>query len=445
MTDLRRRKISKKKGSSSTKKQQQASSLPSTVKERSEDPSTSTAAKDTPPHGQCHGNQVLTIWDVVKENPFIFITLVAVMIPYIFYNIYLFVCLQHPEIMSVATMGFLHPRPAVKISDPRQVLILGTISSGTTQVSFDLKKKLSLEIGHENAETNWSFVRDGTVSWFHGIRYIPRPGIDTREFKDDAEKGEALFKSVVNDLCRELHPSMGFHPFMFRSGKCNLRQKWNPCWRDECRNILESEWGCGLRHSSDNDGSDTNTCETPYLKILLQVRHPLRTIESLVTKFCIKGVDGEVQPAFLTFTSVLFPQHEFSGMSCIESAGYYVDEYNSAMAAAKERGYFDDMFHVEEVTPCAVAQLAGFMENDVLFAANRDYVVNICNDEDSEANKAFKSKANLYNKGQLSLDWDDLLGGRHGSKKKAGDRDLQKRIKKLAVKLGYLEGTVSTS
>ena len=442
MADLRRRKISKKKGSSLTKKQQQAS-VPSssTIKDAFKDPSTT---KDTP-NGQC---QVHTFWGVVKENPFISITMVAFMIPYIFYNTYLFVCLQHPEIISVASMGFLYPRPAVKITDPRQVLIIGTISSGTTQVYHDLKKKLRLEIGHENAETSWSFVRDGTVSWFHGIRYIPRPGIDTIEFKDDAEKGEALFESVVNDLCRELHPSMGFHPFMFRSGKCNLRQAWNPCWRDECRDILENEWGCGLRNSSDNRDSDSHSntsCETPYRKILLQVRHPLRTIESLVTKFCINGVEGEVQPAFLTFTSVLFPQHDFSGMSCIESAGYYVTEYSSAMVAAKERGYFDDMFHVEEVTPCAVAQLAGFMENDVLFAANRDIVVNICNDEDSEANKAFKSKANLYNKGQLSLDWDDLLGGRHGSKKKADDHDLQKRVKKLAVKLGYLEETVSTS
>ena len=104
-----------------------------------------------------------------------------------------------------------------------------------------------------------------------------------------------------------------------------------------------------------------------------------------------------------------------------------------------------DSSPVKRAVKDEMVQLAGFMENDVLFAANRDIVVNICNDEDSEANKAFKSKANLYNKGQLSLDWDDLLGGRHGSKKKADDHDLQKRVKKLAVKLGYLEETVSTS
>ena len=30
-------------------------------------------------------------------------------------------------------------RPAVKVTDLRQVLIVGTISSGTKQVSYDLK------------------------------------------------------------------------------------------------------------------------------------------------------------------------------------------------------------------------------------------------------------------------------------------------------------------
>ena len=52
------------------------------------------------------------------------------------------------------------------------------MSSGTTQMAHGLTSKLGLEIGHENSETKWSFVRDGTVSWFHGIRFLPRPGID---------------------------------------------------------------------------------------------------------------------------------------------------------------------------------------------------------------------------------------------------------------------------
>ena len=96
-------------------------------------------------------------------------------------------------------MGIVQPRPAVHLTDPRQVLIVGTISSGTSQVANDLKNKLGLEIGHENAVASWSFVRDGTVSWFHGIRYIPRPGIDNNaenNFVDDRNILEGKLLSI---------------------------------------------------------------------------------------------------------------------------------------------------------------------------------------------------------------------------------------------------------
>ena len=43
---------------------------------------------------------------------------------------------------------------------------------------------------HENAEASWSFVRDGTVSWFHGIRYIARPGMDTNVKTNNNAGGE---------------------------------------------------------------------------------------------------------------------------------------------------------------------------------------------------------------------------------------------------------------
>jgi len=375
---------------------------------------------------------------MIKESPFIMIT-IAIMTLYTLHNLYLFLFLQHPDAIALATAGILRPRPAVQLTDPRQVLIVGSISSGTTQVSADLKEQFGLEIGHENAESSWSFVRDGTVSWFHGIRYIPRPGIDTneKEYKNEPEKGERLFQAVVHHLCHILRPNMGFHPFMYRSDRCSLRQKWDSCWRSECVDIVRSEWGCGLQKNSSSGASPPRSCETPFQRTLHQVRHPLRTIESLVTKFCISGVEGDVQPDFLAFASVLFPQYDFSDLSCIEAAGYYTVEYNNALIDAKDDGNLDDRFHVEEVTPCSVAGLAGFMDQDALHAPNIGKVSAICKDENSEANELMTSSKNLYNKGQLSLDWDDLLGGIHGSSKKEGDRDLQKQVKKLTQKLGY--------
>jgi len=111
-----------------------------------------------------------------KDYPIIAITTI-VMLPYALYNVYLYLHLQRPDLLTTASMGLYRPRlPAIQLHDPRQVLIVGTISSGTSQVTADLKRMLNLEIGHENSETKWSFVRDGTLSRFHGIRYIPRLG-----------------------------------------------------------------------------------------------------------------------------------------------------------------------------------------------------------------------------------------------------------------------------
>ena len=309
-------------------------------------------------------------------------------------------------------------------------------------MAHDLSSKLSLEIGHENSETNWSFVRDGTVSWFHGIRFLPRPGIDDTSISLEIElpsktvkvEGEQLFDYAVALLCMELRPNMGFHPFMFRDTMCYRRQSWESCWKHECKDLLESEWGCALK--------DSPTCTTPYHKILHQVRNPLTTVESLITKFCIDGVDGKVQPPFLAFASALFPQHDFSKYSCIEASGYYLYEYNKAMLSAVKKGLINETFHVEGSTPCEVAKIAGFLNPPAQEGYQqqiKDHLLEVCGSEDSEVNQPMVSTKNKVNKGQLSLEWDDLLGGKHGSQKKDGDRDLQQRLTQMAKELGYDE------
>uniref|UniRef100_A0A6U2SY92 Uncharacterized protein n=1 Tax=Leptocylindrus danicus TaxID=163516 RepID=A0A6U2SY92_9STRA len=238
---------------------------------------------------------------------------------------------------------------------------------------------------------------------------------------------------------------MGFHPYMFRDGGgCSLRQSWDACWKNECKNMLKREWGCALRRKISSTGDDDygsdkkhNACDTPFQKNLLQVRHPLRTMESLVAKFCIGGVEGSVQPAFVAFMNALFPQHNFLNMSCIEAAGNYVVEYNEAMITAQSQGYLDENFHVEDMTPCDVAELAGFVDESALHVSSRDLVLKACSDVGGKALQLMKSTENSYNKGLVSLDWDDLSGGKHGSRKKERDRNLQKRVKKLARNLGY--------
>jgi hypothetical protein len=392
------------------------------------------------------------------------------MVPYSLYMGYLYVCLQKSEWLASAAaslsacgLGSLVKsailRPSLEVSDARQFLIVGTMSSGTTQVAHDLASHLKLEIGHDNSETKWSFVRDGTISWFHGIRFLERPGIDNTSATVDLEltlppsmtevegatqivtlEGEQLFGYLVNVMCQELHPNMGFHPFMFRDSQCSMRQSWDSCWRQECRNLLNQEWGCALREADADDADDA--CTTPYRKILHQFRNPLKTVESLVTKFCIGGVDGELQPAFEVFAKSLFAQYDFSKLSCVEASGYYVYEYNQAILSAKEEGLIDASFKVEGATPCEVAKLAGFLEiSGVGYQQRiRDHLMNFCGWEapaDNEANQPMVSTKNKYNQGQLSLEWDDLLGGKHGSKKNEGDPDLQQKLKQMARDLGY--------
>lgn len=81
--------------------------------------------------------------------------------PYALYLVYLYLHLQS---------GLL--RPVVADAGIRQVLIVGSQSSGTSQLAAGLQE-LGLEVEHEHSDARWAFCRDGTVSWFHGIRFLP--------------------------------------------------------------------------------------------------------------------------------------------------------------------------------------------------------------------------------------------------------------------------------
>ena len=398
MGSLRRRKTAKK--SDSTKEEQSTSSdqaKPPTTEEEEEHWTT-----------------------VIREHwmfPIFFIS-VVILTPYCLYVAYLYLVLQRPELLF-----FLPLRPAVNETDPRQLLIVGTMSSGTSQVAHDLQKQLQLEVGHENADTAWNFVRDGTVSWFHGIRFL-----DT--FANDDEAFNTRRRSF-STICVKHWQAMGFHPSMYRQGTCSTRSKeWSPCWMRECLRVLHREWGCGLRE----DG-----CVTPFAVALWQTRHPLRTMESLVTKFCIGGLSGKTQPSFVKFAGALFPQHDFAGMSCVEAAGYYVVEYCHAMLTAMENGAISARYKVEEASPCLIAKLAGFGDpKTAIYPAHTKRLQAICESPNlHSAKEPMLSTKFAVNKGQLTLDWDDLLGDKHGSTRKQGDSKLRDLVKNLCQQLDY--------
>lgn len=59
----------------------------------------------------------------------------------------------------------------LQVHEEKQVLILGTMGSGTAQMSRELAR-LGMEVGHEASDSVNEPCRDGTISWAHAIRFL---------------------------------------------------------------------------------------------------------------------------------------------------------------------------------------------------------------------------------------------------------------------------------
>ncbi|KAL7551078.1 hypothetical protein ACHAWF_015776 [Thalassiosira exigua] len=384
----------------------------------------------------------MTVWEVLTRHPLIRVGK-FVAAPYLLYLGWFYFQLQHPEYLSKMTGGLIQLRPAVYGTDtPRQVLIVATPGSGTVQVmtpdftpthqmTSTLRSQLSLEIGHETSDAAWAFTRDGTISWFHGIRFLQEP-------KESKDRLESFTKICNSDI--ETHSNMGFHPAMYGppQNKCSYRSKWDDCWKRECFVSLFKEWGCGI----------AKNCGIKFAKNVHQVRNPMNTLESLVVKYCVGGIDGTVADPFLTYASALFPSHDFSEDSCIEATGTFMVMYLEAMMKARLRGDIDSFYRIEDSSACDVAKAAGLLSDNefelstVVYEPNNLRINSICNNYNATARKAVEQKLNKVNKNQVQLGWKDLWGGMHGSKRKDGDRALEGRVKNMFAAFKYDESTV---
>ena len=100
---------------------------------------------------------------------------------------------------------------------------------------------------------------------------------------------------------------------------------------------------------------------------LLQLRHPLRTMESLAAKFCPPDDDlaGAFKPPhvdFLETAAALWPERtDWNTSGCVDALGWYVALYTRDMLAAKDAGFIADAYRVEETPPCEVASRAGLL------------------------------------------------------------------------------------
>lgn len=403
-------------------------------------------------------NEEESLYDTFRNHSFFnfFIITIFVVFPYMLNLSYYYVFLQHPEILTYLTLGLMTVRPAVSVTDERQVLIVGSISSGTVQISHELNSKLSLEIGHETTDSEWAFVRDGTVSWFHGIRFMKKPS-DEKEYVQS-----------IMDICdyNKDKKNMGFHPGMYRPPKnnCSYREEWSECWKTECIQIVSSEWGCGL----------DNTCEINFRRNVHQVRNPLHTIESLVAKFCKLEVtdtstltsaekkgegEGEqsqtrnnnessdssttintsknetMDASFISFANAMFHEsHDFrDSSSCLEAASNFVLLYTQSLIDARvDGGHLDGFYRIEDSSVCDVAKVAGLYNIDTaVYKPNYETVRASClnnstkgEEDNSMSNKIEKTK-NKVNQGYVKYTWNDF------------PKDLEKKVKQLSQKLGY--------
>ena len=365
-----------------------------------------------------------SLWQTFITHPLIKV-IPIVLVPYLLFHAYFFVRLQHPEHLGV---GWL--RPAVGLAEERQVLIVGTMSSGIVHVARSLVQNFQgLEVVPEASDASWYFARDGTVSWFHGIRFLRPP---------------KTLEPVAN-FCFNYTHRMGFHPTTYRSNSgCSSHSKWDRCWAKECMHLLDREWGCELGSNS-NEGEFGGSCETPFRRTLHQVRHPLRTVESLVTKFCVGGIDGQLDPDFMKFMLPIFTSLSEQD-SCIEAAVKYVLEYTLAMMDARKKGLIVGMYQIETATPCDIVEMAGLTTpNDVVYAPNLEKVTTICSQPFHMAKSPMKPNVNeKKKKAKVALEWSDLRGGVHRSTRT--DNDLGDALKALTLQLGYeLDGPKITT
>lgn len=398
------------KKSKKTKTDKKTSSDPATAKES---PSASAAATDE------EDTSEKTLWQTFTGHwslPFYAITLM-VLLPFYLQQYYLHLRLERPDLVAKYTGGLIQLRPPVALKDARPVLIVGTISGATTQVAHDLQYLMDLEVCHEISETTRHFCRDGTVSWFHGLRFLPR----SRDAKQH-------FKSLA-DMCTNFTESMGFHPRMYRdTSACSRRTKWSNCWASECLDLLHAEWGCAwVTDTTPRTDTDPATpCQTPYATTLHQTRHPLRTIESLLAKFCPK--ETIIDDGLNKMLQALFPQHDFESYTCLQAAGYYVLEYHKAMRKAVKAGLIQHTYPVEKTSPCQVASMAGLNGgSDTVWQGSKERVTRVCgdpNDSDADAHKPMTSTEYKVNYGKVALSKDDFTDDKLWSELVALSNDL---------------------
>jgi len=399
-------------GNSNPKRNKREKKIKSKDKNGSEKAKTSAfnSAAICRPHGIPENE---TLWQTFTNHPLVMIS-PFVLVPAIVYYVFYYFLLQHPELISSATFGIIPLRPAVRVTDERQVLVLGSLGSGTLQLATKLNQIFYMEIKHESVNAETDFVRDGTVSSLLGIRYAPR-NVENH-----------LAARMIDSLCvnRTKGSAAGFKPKHYVPSNCSsisfTFKKWTKCNTAECLMYLKDEWGCALH----------GTCLTPFRRVLHMVQHPIRTLQELQAKAC-PGNAKTVHPVFRQYATVFFDDTTWT--SCLEALAWYVVNFHQAMIAARKQGLIHDSFQSEKESLCGIVRRAGFLDaSRVVYEPNVEKLGKLC-DEDGkgEMHIPYHTVTTTVDKSRPlpTITWDDL--------EKAGGVRLVKAFKDLCKDLGY--------
>ncbi len=315
-------------------------------------------------------------------------------------------------------------RRVVTMDDPRQVLIVGTQSSGTVATSQALNE-LGIEICHECTDALNHYARDGTLGWAQAIRFLPRVDwADEKQLKKFAEMCRSPRFNLIH--------STQFEP----SFNCSYRVSWDRCWQTACLEVFKRQLGCA--HSPEG-------CSRPpaFRKTLLQVRHPVHTIASLIVKYCTDAKEGTLpHPDKLAVLDGFLPRIDWRSMEggCIQVFTHYWCEYNENVLEAVGP---ENFYRVEDTQPCEIATMAGFFSADNQFfpRANLGHLQLQCGKRNAAAQAEHQGgmtahrehgTVNRGNTGKLKLLWQrDFVDN------KLMPRELVKRVEHLAKIFGY--------
>ena len=405
---------------------------------------TGTTASSQPPGQQQratnnnNNNDILmneTLSQVFWKHPLIRV-IPYVLLPYVIYHTMYYVSLQSPNIVTTLTLGIWKLRPIVHpTNDMKQVLILGSEINENKHLANGLAHRstlLNLEIGLETTNTFSYFCRDGTISWFHVMRYIKKRPWNMIELNtaaaatsdnqngnvidnpDEAKKQklQEIQYNAWKELCIDRTEGLVglFHPKHQIQSQCSSkswipsfgRDEWSHCYARECLKIVNNMWGCAWKELEEEDGDHEDTgdestkgCLPQFTKVLHQVRHPLRTIEKLNATFCGGNNDDDAsrekyRTSFISLISSWFPFEEgrtegklqlrdYSALSCLDTMGVYVVEFHTTLLHAYDDGLVHGRFQIETTSPCEVVNMGGFLNpTTVLYEPNLQKVSKQC-------------------------------------------------------------------